>query len=339
MKTLILRSLLTAILLLTFLMLRAQTSEAVIITPSDASGFQEIKLTFFPEYACVHDDKLGLSGLDSIAMHSSAILVGEQPNWWDHIVPFDGRGYDGTFPYLYPDSDTSYSITFTPSTFYGTGGEAMAGISAVFNDGFGWDRLGKEHGDEDCVDFYMALTNETTSVTFNVDMSHQIFLGNFDPVFGFLDVAGNFNYWGNPGATMTDEADGVIDSIYSVTVDNMVIGRLIEYKFRINKDWVSSELPGFDANRLHTVVPGENILMHWYDNAQPVLKTISLNVNLNFQLESGNFDPDIDKVDVAGTFNHWGLDPGFLMTDPDDDDPASSRRSIACSTLIFIFSQ
>ena len=297
----------------------AQMPGAIRITPEGANGFEEITLRFFPDSACVPIGVEGLAGLDSIAIHSSAILVNEDPWSWNHIIRYDGIGFDGTLPHLYPDSDTSYSMTFIPADFYGIGEVPIIGISAVFNDCFGWSKEGKDFGVAICRDFYIPLGVVTASVTFNVNMSHQIFLGQFDPVFDFLDLAGNFNNWGNPGATMKDSLLGVLDSIYSVTVENLYVGQQIEYKFRKNKDWGTSELPGYDKNRKYTVQVGENMVTHWYNDAQPILKTLTLNVNMNYLLENNGFDPVEDSVDVAGTFNNWGFDTIFWMSDPDLD--------------------
>jgi photosystem II stability/assembly factor-like uncharacterized protein len=298
----------------------AQLPAAIKITPENASGYQELTLTFFPEYACFSIGGQGLTGLDSIAMHSSAVLINEDPRSWDHFVHFEWTGHDGTLPHLYKDSDTSYSITFNPSTFYGTGDEPLMGINAVFNDCFGWTREGKDFDIEGCKDFHIPFITETASVTFRVNMKHQIFLGNFDPVFDFLDVAGNFNGWGNPGNTLTDEDDGTVDSIYSVTITGIEVGRLIEYKFRKNKTWDTSELPYPEENRTHTVQSGTNILEHYYDNLTPVLKDVLFEVNMNYLYENGLFNPATDQVDIAGTFNNWGFDEVLWMDDPDGDE-------------------
>ena len=41
-------------------------------------------------------------------------------------------------------------------------------------------------------------------------------------------------------------------------------------------------------------------------------------VNMSWQIETGNFNPETDFVDVAGTFNNWGeeLTP---LSDPNND--------------------
>lgn len=101
-------------------------------------------------------------------------------------------------------------------------------------------------------------------VVFNVNMSYQIELGNFNPDVDFVDVAGNFNDWSGSGAMADPEEDGT----YTITVDSLEIGFVCEYKFRINANWDNSEFPGGD-DREYTVIDGENIVTHWYNDQEP----------------------------------------------------------------------
>ena len=45
---------------------------------------------------------------------------------------------------------------------------------------------------------------------------------------------------------------------------------------------------------------------------------VTFSVNMNHQVTLGNFDPDLNFVDVAGTFNGWGGTPRVLA-DPEGD--------------------
>ncbi len=45
---------------------------------------------------------------------------------------------------------------------------------------------------------------------------------------------------------------------------------------------------------------------------------VTFNVNMNYQILLGNFDPGMDFVDVAGTFNEWGATP-MVGEDLDED--------------------
>ena len=102
------------------------------------------------------------------------------------------------------------------------------------------------------------------SVTFNVNMSYQIELGNFDAENDFVDVAGNFNTWAGSDPLVDSEGNGIC----SITVLDLEIDFVCEFKFRINGSWDSSEFPGGD-NRTYTVVAGENLVEVWFNDQEP----------------------------------------------------------------------
>lgn len=81
------------------------------------------------------------------------------------------------------------------------------------------------------------------AVTFYVDMSNQT-------GFTTVDVAGGFNNWGNPGDVLTSAGNG----IYTFTTGAIFsAGQTIEFKFRKDGDWATSEP---NPNRSYTVVAG-----------------------------------------------------------------------------------
>jgi hypothetical protein len=86
-------------------------------------------------------------------------------------------------------------------------------------------------------------------VTFNVNMRAHIASGEFKPGNDFVDVAGTFNNW-TGSAHMTDaDADG----IYTLTIADLPVSKVIEYKYRINGDWNTSEFANGGPNRKYTV--------------------------------------------------------------------------------------
>jgi hypothetical protein len=98
-------------------------------------------------------------------------------------------------------------------------------------------------------------------VTFNVDMNKHIANGEFIPGTDKVDVAGSFNGWS--GSDFLNDADG--DGIYSITVNDLLIGETIEFKYRINANWDTSEFPLGGPNRKYRVNYW-NILNHVYNN-------------------------------------------------------------------------
>jgi len=98
-------------------------------------------------------------------------------------------------------------------------------------------------------------------VTFNVDMNKQIASGEFIPGTDNVDVAGSFNNWA--GSDYLSDTDN--DGIYTITLDNMPVGQKIEFKYRINKSWDTSEFPSGGPNRTYTIRYW-NVLNHIYNN-------------------------------------------------------------------------
>ena len=102
-------------------------------------------------------------------------------------------------------------------------------------------------------------------VTFNVDMNAHIGSGEFNPDIDFVDVAGTFNEW-NGSDPLSDE-DG--DGIYSITIEGFTVAAKIEYKYRINANWDTSEFPDGGPNRQYTVRYWNNI-QNIYNNGETV---------------------------------------------------------------------
>ena len=145
-----------------------------------------------------------------------------------------------------------------------------------------------------------------SAVTMSVDLNFQMTLGNFDPDSDFVDVAGTLNGWGG-GDVLTDaDADGIYEGTFDVAPGTM------EYKYRINGNWDTSE--SLDANRTYTVVEGANTIPTvWYSNQEPVASTnveVLVQVDMTVQLLNGNFDPDNgDLIVIRGghdNFGNWG---------------------------------
>jgi len=152
------------------------------------------------------------------------------------------------------------------------------------------------------------------SVTFNVDMSFQITLGNFVPGTDVVDVAGDLNNWGGDRIDLLTDAD--TDGIYTGTFD-APLGAM-GYKFRINSSWDSAES---DPNRAYTVVEGLNVIdTVWFDDQEPTGTAnveVLLQVDMTVQLLNGNFDPGAgDLIVVRGghdNFGNWGGAVGMTL--------------------------
>ena len=99
-----------------------------------------------------------------------------------------------------------------------------------------------------------------TMVYFSVDMSKAIDAGDFDPESDFVDVNGGFYGWaGSPPLASLGE------NSYGIKISQVKPGEVMEYKFRINANWDTSEYPGGGPNRQYTVEYGYQVVHHFYD--------------------------------------------------------------------------
>ena len=124
-------------------------------------------------------------------------------------------------------------------------------------------------------DFTIHLTTKIApyqDVVFNVNMNYAIDRGDFNATDDFMDVAGTINNWG--GSDHMTDTDG--DGIYTITYPQIATGDTIEYKYRINGDWDTSEFPNGGPNRQYVVVGGQNILNDIYDDDTTGVGELSL---------------------------------------------------------------
>ena len=173
---------------------------------------------------------------------------------------------------------------------------------------------------EDCFqyvyfwDYTFEFQPAEVAVTFSVDMSFQEALGNFDPENDIVDVAGSFNGW---GATVSLLSDDDSDGIYEGTF-NVPIGA-IEYKFRINSNWDTSE----NIDNRTADISGETVLPTvWYGNQEPVELTnveVQIFVDMTVQILAGNFDPENDLITVRGSHENYGNWGGSVALELDPE--------------------
>ncbi len=123
--------------------------------------------------------------------------------------------------------------------------------------------------------------SQTTNVEFQVNMNEQITRGNFDPSSDFVDIAGSFNNWGDPGLVLNDEDS---DGIY-ISTESFNIGQQIELKARINGSWDGTEeFPNGGSNRSFTISEND-VIAFWYNDEVPddVLQ-VNISASSNFAI-------------------------------------------------------
>ena len=152
-------------------------------------------------------------------------------------------------------------------------------------------------------------------VTFQVDMTEQIALGNFIPSTGVdtIRVTGNpaaLTSWGD-GVDMTNNPalSGDASNIYSAVVEIVGMPGTLggAHKFRMNNGW---EDTSDGADRNFTITGGAQVLPVRYYNDQPV--GVLTNGNITFQVDmtpqviTGGFTNGVSTVTISGNINGWG---------------------------------
>lgn len=151
-------------------------------------------------------------------------------------------------------------------------------------------------------------------LSLHCNMNYQINEGWFDPSADFLDVAGNFNNWDGSNHLFTDN-DG--DGIYSLDI-NPISSGIVEFKFRINGDWNSSEFPAGGPNRVLLIPLGAYSFSGIYDNFMPNSVPVTFNCIMEYQIMAQHFNSLLDILDIAGSYN--GFLAGEQLMDLDGDE-------------------
>jgi hypothetical protein len=152
------------------------------------------------------------------------------------------------------------------------------------------------------------------TVTFNVNMSVQESLGNFNSSNGSVIVVGTFNDWntGN-GVTLSNTGNGVYSGNSSIFGAE---GSTIEYKF-VN---MTPNAPngGYEdgSNRNLTLGPidqSQNVPVVYFSNVLP-FRIVNFSVNMTEQIALGNFNATTGNVSVVGAFNGWNTGSGISLS-------------------------
>lgn len=272
--------------------MKAQMPAAITIEPPNATAYDEITLIFDPGLACFQNGSL--SGLPSIAMHSGVKLITGEV--WQFVVVFNGVGANGQSTTLMPTGDGRFSITYTPSEYYGfPDGTVVTQICAVFNNGTNWNQDGRDFipGTPSCLDFFIPLNFQENNpeIHFNLNMNKMISEGNFDPladlVYVEIDEVGT-------SLLADDNQDGIYKGIITEGIE---VDSTYFYKFRINNDHYEN------ISRVITVLPATLTIDVWWNNDP--LPMFTFVVDMNFQAQLGKFNQNTDFVDIAGTMNNW----------------------------------
>jgi len=170
------------------------------------------------------------------------------------------------------------------------------------------------------------------NVTFQVDMTVQIALGNFSPqngdvveAFGTFQTpttwASGFGLTNNPHASNTNIYTGTYpDANYPQTQE--------QFKFAIYTGGGTLTYETV-ANRPFTALSGGQTLpLVFFNNGSNAIP-VTFQVNLGPEINQGLFTPDVDFVEDRGPFSNWGGGSKFRLS------PDLTRPGIYTNTFIF----
>lgn len=159
------------------------------------------------------------------------------------------------------------------------------------------------------------------NVTFQVDMSVQQQMGNFDPATQTVSIPGSFNGW-NTEANMLSDDDG--DLVYTTTL-TLDPNSTYEYKYFAGGQWESID------NRSVTTGSEDLVLDVVYFNDEDEVATgdasVTFEVDMRLPMRQGSLNPG-QQVFVAGSFNGWST-----ATDEMTDDDGDSTYTVVVGNL------
>lgn len=250
-------------------------------------------------------------------------------------VPYDGPGatYDCAVTLTGPNT---YSVSIAPYAGLGTNGTPVTVTGTLAGSGsidslamFSWNYAASGYN-SDAYFNSLAYTGTapliTNNVTFQVDMSVQVYAGNFDPASDMVEVQGSFNGWNsgliltnNPGAANSNIYRGVIPIVgavgsgesYKFAYTNAITGAMV---WESSTPKVSTPDTGYaDYNRFFQL-PATNAVLPavLFDDKEtndylPSDMTVTFSVDMNGAVttEGTNFTEGSDTVWINGAFIPW----------------------------------
>lgn len=157
-----------------------------------------------------------------------------------------------------------------------------------------------------------AIARADTLVTFQVDMSQQITLGNFTPGVNVVNARGTFNGWGT--YQLTNNPSGANPNLYSGTVDDTsdANGSTLNYKYCIDSGGWENPATCNNNNRQLGLpaASGASLTLPlvWFSDTEPaasVSDTVTFQVDMTEAIAVGSFIPGTSTVSLRGDMNGW----------------------------------
>jgi hypothetical protein len=135
---------------------------AITISPANATGWDQITITYDPSKGCTPSSSISLVGSPVVKLHSAAFIYdnfASWPSWGQYLVNYDQTPNDGIHATtdFSANGDGTYSITMVPAKYYAVpAGKTIIGLTLVFNNG-SWAGQGKDFINAVCDNFYLPL--------------------------------------------------------------------------------------------------------------------------------------------------------------------------------------
>lgn len=195
------------------------------------------------------------------------------------------------------------------------------------------------------VAYFNNVTNSTVfvaSLTFRVNMSVQIALGNFDPASGTVSVAGDaVNNWSPTASPLTNSVTDTNLWVGTFKITNAA-GSTVSYKYVLNNGGTWEGNVGMGGAQNRSVVLSNQVLpVVYFNNLTNIPTSVPLNfqVNLAAQIARGNFDPAAGTVAFASdVLNMWSPTASVLtnsVTDPNVWTGTFTVNTAAGSTILY----
>lgn len=168
---------------------------------------------------------------------------------------------------------------------------------------------------------YSTVTTDNFAIHFQVNMSYQTSIGNFNAETDSVFIKGPFDGWG-VGVLLTEaENSGVFEA--TLNYDSFPIGGDVLYKFVIISNSVTT-WESFDGNRVYIVEDIDYSEFNRDENSRIMLQAsdevpyfnnemieeiatdnfaIHFQVNMNQQITLGNFESGVDQVFLKGALD------------------------------------
>jgi hypothetical protein len=178
----------------------------------------------------------------------------------------------------------------------------------------------------------------TVPMTFKCNMGYQMKMGRFNKATDYVDFAGSINGWGAYDVLFDRGNDSIYE--FNINIDTLYVVNQtpIEFKFRINGDWATSESGPNRIGRVQDTTAGNiNMIQVWYNYQDPNIPEPPFAYNLAIQ---GNLTVG-ETLTGAYTYEDVNSDPegaslyGWLRADSVTQiDPDTIPGAVAVNYLL-----